>query len=89
MYREPSDKNGTLQLSSNSYWRRDHTSSEQMTMLFIRKAQVHLKTYTQEKKIEPPEMYKKDNNQSIDTNQGVNNNQEPKHSIKPPNRLDL
>ena len=54
-----------------------------------RKMQVHLKLYTPEKKIKPPELYKKDNNLSIDTNQGVNNNQIPKHSIKPPNRLNL
>ena len=51
--------------------------------------QVHLKPYTPEKKTEPPELYKKDNNQSIDTNQSANNNQRPKHSIKPPNRLNL
>ena len=63
--------------------------------------QVHLKSYTPEKKIEPPELYKKDNEQSIDNNQCVNNeqsidnnqsiknNQRPKCNIKPLNRLDL
>ena len=43
----------------------------------------------QRRKIKPPELYKKDNNQSIDNNQSVNNNQRPKHNIKPPNRLNL
>ena len=66
-----------------------------------RKMQVHLKPYTPEKKIEPPELYKKDNEQSLDNNQGVNNeqsldnnqsmkiNQRHKHNIKLPNRLNL
>ena len=54
-----------------------------------RKTQVHLKPYTPEKKIKPPELYKKDNNESIDNNQSVKDNQRPKHSIKPPNRLNL
>ena len=36
-YREPNDKDGIQQLLSNSYQRRDHTSSEQMTMLLIEK----------------------------------------------------
>ena len=54
-----------------------------------RKMQVHLKPYTSEKKIKPPELYKKDNNESIDNNQSVKNNQRPKHNIKPPNRLNL
>ena len=48
-----------------------------------------LKTlYTREEN-RASELYKKDNNQNIDTNQGVNNNQRHKHSIKPPNRLNL
>ena len=67
--------------------RRDHTSSEQMTMLFIEKCKYILKPFTPEKKIESLEMYKKDNNQSINTNKDVNNNQ--RCSIKPPNRIDL
>ena len=54
-----------------------------------RKMQVHLKPYTPEKKIKPPELYKKDNNESIDNNQSIKNNQRPKCNIKPPNRLDL
>ena len=64
----PMTKDGIQQLLSNSYKRRDHTSLEQMTMLFIEKPQVHLKPYTPEKKIEPPELYKKDNEQSTDNN---------------------
>ena len=39
------------------------------------------------KLIQQPDLCKKDNNQSIDNNQSVN--QRPKHTIKPPNRLDL
>ena len=66
-----------------------------------RKTQVHLKPYTPEKKIEPHELYRIDNEQSLDNNQCVNNeqsldnnqsikiNQRPKHNIKLPNRLDL
>ena len=54
-----------------------------------RKMQVHLKPYTPEKKIKPPELYKKDCNHSVNNNQSVNNTQRPKHSIKPPNRLNL
>ena len=45
--------------------------------------QVHLKPYTPKKKDPQPELSKVDNNQSI------NINQRPKHTIKPPNRLDL
>ena len=66
-----------------------------------RKTQVHLKPYTPEKKIEPPELCKKDNEQSLDNNQCINNEQSlvnngsikinlrPKHNIKLPNRLDI
>ena len=72
----PMIKDGIPQLSSNSDQRRDHTSSKQMTMSY-RKTQVHLKPYTPEKKIEPPELYKEDCNHSVHNNQSVNNNQRP------------
>ena len=39
------------------------------------------------KLIQQPELYKKDNSQSIDNNQIVN--QRSKHTIKPPNRFNL
>ena len=40
--------------------------------------------------IQQPEIYKKDNNQSVDNNnQSINNNQRPKHTIKPPIMLNL
>ena len=51
--------------------------------VIYRKMQVHLKPYTPKKQVQPPELSKVDNNQS------VNINQRPKHNIKPPNRLDL
>ena len=66
-----------------------------------RKTLVHLKPYTPEKKIEPPELYIKDNEQhldnyqcvnieqSLDNNQSIKINQRSKCNIKPPNRLDL
>ena len=60
-----------------------------MDNVVYRKMQVHLKPYMPEKKIKPPEWYKKDNNESIDNNQSVKNNQRPKHNIKLPNKLDL
>ena len=51
--------------------------------VIYRKTQVHLKPYIPKKKVQQPELCKKDNNQS------VNINQRPIHTIKPPNRLDL
>ena len=51
--------------------------------VIYRKMQVHLKPYTPNKNGQHPELCKADNNQS------VNINQRPKHTIKPPNRLDL
>ena len=54
-----------------------------MTMCYIQKTQVHLKPYIHKKKVQQPELCKKVNNQS------VNINQRPKHTIKPPNRLNL
>ena len=101
MYREPNDKRwypATViqQLpEKRSYLIRTNDN------VTYRKMQVHLKPYTPEKKIEPPELYKKDNEQSIDNNQCVNNeqgidnnlsiknNQRPKHNIKLLNRLHL
>ena len=89
MYREPNDKRwypATVikQLpEKGSYLIKTHDN------VVYRKTQVHLKPYTTEKKIKPPELYKKDNNESIDNNQSAKNNQRPKHNIKLPNRLDL
>ena len=54
-----------------------------------RKTEGHLKPYTPEKKIEPSELYKKDNEQSLDNNQSIKINHRPKHNIKALNRLDL
>ena len=74
MYREPNDKRwypATViqQLpEKRSYLIITHDN------VVYRKMQVHLKPYTPEKKIEPPELYKKDNEQSIE-NQCVNNEQ--------------
>ena len=51
--------------------------------------QVHLKPYIPKKKVQQPELCKKDNDQSIDNDQSVNINQRPKCTIKPLNRLDL
>ena len=101
MYREPNDKRwypATViqQLpEKRSYLIRTNNN------VVYRKMQVHLKPYTPEKKVQLPELHKKDNEQSIDNNQYVNNEQsidnnqsikikqKPKHNIKPPNRLDL
>ena len=41
-------KDGIPQLSSNSYWRGDHTSSKQMTMLFTENASTFKTLYTRE-----------------------------------------
>ena len=49
--------------------------------------QVHLKPYMPKKLIQQPELCKKDNIQSIDNDQSVY--QMPKHTMKPPKRLDL
>ena len=51
--------------------------------------QVHLKPYMPKQKVQQPELCKINNVQSADNNQSVNINQRPKHTIKPPNRLDL
>ena len=88
MYREPNDKRWypatVIQqlLQKRLYLIKTHDN-------VYRKTQVHLKPCTPEKNIEPPELYKEDCNHSVHNNQSVNNNQRPKHSIKPPNRLDL
>ena len=101
MYREPNDKRwypATViqQLPEmRSYLIRMKDNVD------YRKTQVHLKPYIPEKKIEPPELYKKDNEQSLDNYQCVNHeqsldntqsikiNHKPKFSIKLLNRLDL
>ena len=58
-------------------------------MSYIEKMQVHLKPYISKKKVQQPELCKINNDQSADNNQSVNINQRPKHTIKPPNRLNL
>ena len=95
MYREPNDRRwypATViqQLpEKRSYLIRTNDN------VVYRKMQAHLKPYTPEKKIEPPKLYKKENNQcvnneqSIDNKQSIKNNQRPKHKVKPLNRLDL
>ena len=81
MYREPNDKrwyptNVIQQLpEKRSYLIRTNDNVVYSTR------QVHLKPYTPEKKIESPELYKKDNNENIDNNQSVKNNQRPKYNI--------
>ena len=101
MYREPNNKRwypATViqQLpEKRSYLIRTNDN------VVYRKMQVHLKPYIPEKKIKPPELYNKDNNQSIvntqsvnneqsiENNQSVNNSKRPKCNIKLPNRLNL
>ena len=51
--------------------------------VIYRKMQVYLKPYTRKEKVQQQELSKTDNNQS------VNITQRPKHTIKPPNRLNL
>ena len=50
---------------------------------------VHLKPYISKKKVQQPELCKIKNDQSADNNQSVNINQRAKHTIKPPNKLNL
>ena len=75
MYREPNDKRwypATViqQLpEKRSYFIRTKDNA------VYRNTQVHLKPYTSKKKIEPPELYKEDNEQSLDNYQCVNNEQ--------------
>ena len=83
MYREPNDRRWypttvIQQLpKKRSYLIKTHDH------VIYRKTQAHLKPYITRNKIQQPELCKKDNDQS------VNINQSPKHTIKPPNRLDL
>ena len=51
--------------------------------VIYRKMQVHLKPYTPKKKVQQPEL------SNISNIQNVNVNQRPKHTTKPPNRLNL
>ena len=75
MYKEPNDKRwypATViqQLpEKRSYFIRTKDN------VVYRNTQVHLKPYTSKKKIEPPELYKEDNEQSLDKYQCVNNEQ--------------
>ena len=82
MYREPNNRRWypttvIQQLpEKRSYLIKTHDN------VIYRKTQVHLKPYIPKTKVQQPELCKKDNNQS------VNINWRPKHTIKPPNRLD-
>ena len=89
IYKEPNDKRWyCVTVIQQLQEKRSYLIKTNDNVVY-RKTQVHFKPYTLEKKIEPAELYKNDNNQSIDTNQGVNNNQRPKCSIKPLNKLNL
>ena len=87
MYMEPSDKRWYPTTVIQQLPEKRSYLIKTNDNVIYRKMQVHLKHYTQEKKIKPPELHKKDTNQSIDNYQNVN--QRPKHTIKPPNRLNL
>ena len=90
MYREPNDRRWYLTTVIQQLpEKRTHLIKTNDNAVY-KKMQVHLKHYILKKIIQQPELCKKDNNQSVDNNnQSVNNNQRLKHTIKPPNRLDL
>ena len=101
MHREPNDKRWYPATVIQQLPEKRSYFIRMKDNVVYRKMQVHLKPYTPEKKIEPSELYKKDNGQSLeynqcvnneqstDNNQNIKNNQRPKHNIKPLNRLDL
>ena len=87
MYREPNDKRWyPTTVIQHLPEKRSYLIKTNDNVIY-RKMQVHFKPYIPKKIIQQPELCKKDNNQSICNNQSVN--QRPKHTIKPPNRLDL
>ena len=73
MYREPNDKIWYPATVIHQLQEKRSYLIRMKDNIVYRKTQVHLKPYTPEKKIEPPELYKKDNEQSHDNNQCVNN----------------
>ena len=101
MYREPNDKRWYPATVMQQLPEKRSYLIRTKDNVVYRKMQVHLKPYIPEKKIEPPELYKKENEESLDNYQCVNHeqsldntqnikiNQRPKHNIKLPNRLDL
>ena len=101
MYREPNDKRWYPATVIQQLPEKRSYCIRMKDNVVCRKIQVHLKPYTTEKKIDPQELYKKDNEQSLGKNQYVNNeqnldtnqsikiNQRLKCNIKLPNRLDL
>ena len=101
MNREPNDKRWYLATVIQQLPEKRSYLFRTKDNVVYRKMQIHLKCYTPEKKIEPPELYKKDNEQNLDNNQGVNNEQSlvnnqstkiyqrPKCNIKTSNRSDL
>ena len=87
MYREPNDKRWyPATVIQQLPQKRSYLIKTNDNVTYT-KTQVHLKPYMPKKLIQQPEPCKKDNNQSIDNNHSVN--QRPKHTIKPPNTLDL
>ena len=87
MYREPNNKRlYPTTVIQQLLGKRSYLIKTNENVIYI-KMQVHLKPYIPKKLIQQPELCKKDNNQSIDNNHSVN--QRPKHTIKPPNRLNL
>ena len=73
MYREPNDKRCYPATVIQQLPEKRSYLFRMKDNVVYRKMQVHLKPYTPEKKIEPQELYKKDNEQSLDNNQCVNN----------------
>ena len=68
MYREPNDKRWYPTTVIHQLPQKRSYLIRTNDNVVYRKMQVHLKPYTPEKKLEPRELYKKGNNQSIDTN---------------------
>ena len=73
MYREPNDKKWYPTTVIQQLPEKRSYLIRTKDNIVYRKMQVHLKPYNPEKKIEPPQLYKKDNEQSLDNNQYVNN----------------
>ena len=83
MYGEPNDRRWyPTTVIPQLPEKRSHLTKTNDNVIY-RKMQVHLKPYIPKTKVQQPELCEKDNNQS------VNINQRPKHTIKPPNRLNL
>ena len=68
MYREPNDKRWYPATVIQQLPEKRSYLIRMKDNVVYKKMQVHLKPYTPEKKIEPPELYIKDNEQSLDNN---------------------